>query len=182
VRELIAFVYADSFRAAEVMATIHRLHPESPPDVNDTVCVTCDAHGKVKLQYAQHPTREVLGLAFWQSLVRSLISPASPEPGCPGDGGAAAGCAAGRPLVAGIDASFSRELRAQLGPGNSAVLMLVRDVTRDRLAPQVSVFGGVILRTPIPDESAIPPDGGQPGTSRPAGTPPEGRNGRPGER
>jgi uncharacterized membrane protein len=158
VRELVAFVYPDAFRAAEVMATLHRLRTEVDGDLGDTVCISRDSRGRVALQYAQCPTAETPQLRFWQALVRSFVSPTSPgtpeTPETPGARGASGDPARGLPPVPPLDERFSAALRAGLRPGSSAVLVLVRDVTGDRLVPRVGVFGGTILRTPLPDEAS----------------------------
>jgi uncharacterized membrane protein len=155
VRELIAVVYADRFRAAEVLAALRRLHSEPPPDLDHAVSVTHDAPGSLTLHYAQDVTRVGSELRFWRSLLGSLIAPAPPAGGAGGPDvtvGEAVDPARGRPPVCGVSGAFLEELRAQLGPGTSAVLLRVRDVTRDRLAPRVSAFGGTLLRTPLPAE------------------------------
>jgi len=161
VRELVAFVYPDAFRAAEVMATLHRLRTEVDGDLGDTVCISRDSHGRVALQYAQcptaptAPTAEPPQLRFWQALVRSFVSPPAPEtPAAPGAGGAGGDPARELPTVPPLDERFTAALRDRLRPDSSAVLVLVRDVSGDRLVPRVGVFGGTILRTPLPDEAS----------------------------
>jgi uncharacterized membrane protein len=49
-----------------------------------------------------------------------------------------------------MDGAFCCAVRARLTPGTSAVFVLVRDVTRDDLVPQVSAFGGTLLRAALP--------------------------------
>jgi uncharacterized membrane protein len=146
VRELVAFVYPDAFRAAEVMATVNRLRPESSLELNDAVCVTRDPLGNLKLQYAECPTRGASAVRFWRTLIGSLV----PAPPAAPAGGAAGDPARGSHPASGIDDSFAEALRAQLTPGTSAVFALVPDVTRDRLVPHLSAFGGTFLRTTLP--------------------------------
>jgi uncharacterized membrane protein len=181
-RELVAFVYPDAFRAAEVIATLGRLRPASSPDLNDAVCVTHDLLGSVKLHYAQCPSREASDVRFWRTLIGSLVSSAPA-----GTTGGAAGDPARRPPPEyGIDDAFSAEVCAQLTPGTSAVFVLVRDVTSDRLVPHVSAFGGTILRTPLPAGAEPRQAGFRPGApgapEREGATPPIEQDGWPGDR
>jgi uncharacterized membrane protein len=145
VRELVAFLYPDAFRAAEVIAGLHRLRPEATLELDDAVCVTCDAGGRFTLHYAQHPAPGASGPPFWQLLIEPIVAPA-PEGAPPG---AAAGPPAARRAFV-KDEAFCSAVRAQLTPGTSAVFVLVRDVTRDDLVPQVSAFGGTLLRAALP--------------------------------
>jgi uncharacterized membrane protein len=149
VRELVAFVYPDAYRAAEVMATLNRVSPESSLGLNDAVCVTRDPLGNVKLHYAECSTEGASAVRSWRTLLGALVS------GAPAGvaGGAAVDLARGAPPASGVDDSFAESLRAQLTPGASAVFALVPDVTRDRLVPYLSAFGGTILRTPLPAEA-----------------------------
>ena len=137
-RELVVFVYPDPYRAAEVMATLHRLHADSQSDLDGAVCITRDAHGAIDLHFAQCPAGGGAPAAFWRALIGSIVSPAP-------------GAEAPREYRTGT--AFAADVQAQLVPGSSAVLVLVRDVTRDRLVPYLSAFGGTILRSPLADET-----------------------------
>jgi uncharacterized membrane protein len=143
VRELVVFVYPDVFRAAEVMATLQRMRPADGPNLNDAVCVTCDRQGKVELQYARSPARGVADVRYWRALIGWLVSTA-PAPAPVG----------GPDFLP--DDDFPAALRQRLAPDTSAVFVLVRDVTRDRLVPELGAFGGTVLRTPLPADGLWP--------------------------
>jgi uncharacterized membrane protein len=174
VRELVAFVYSDPFRAAEVMATLDRLRPEHSATLNDAVCITRDPLGNVKLRYALCPVRSTSDVRFWRELIEVLVSDqpagAPAAPGAPGKAGPE--LVRARPSGYGIDGSFSAALRARLTPGTSAVFVLVRDVTSDRLVPHLSAFGGDILRTPLAAGVGPPPPGYRAEASERGGAPP----------
>jgi uncharacterized membrane protein len=145
VREIVAFLYPDEFRAAEVMAGLHRLRPETTPELEDAAYVTCDSRGELRLHFAQRAAPGTSGEQFWHLLIGPLVAP-QPER-------AAAGTRRG--LI--TDGAFCSTVRAQLTPGTSAVFVLVRDVTRDDLVPQVTAFGGTLVRAALSSEE--PPAG-----------------------
>jgi uncharacterized membrane protein len=61
--------------------------------------------------------------------------------------GAGAGALSGALTDYGIDDDFIRSLGATLAPGASALFVLVRRATRDKVLPELRPFGGTILRT-----------------------------------
>jgi uncharacterized membrane protein len=140
VREIVAFLYPDAFRAAEVMAGLHRLRPEATLELDDAVYVTCDSKGELRLHFAQRLAPGTSGAEFWHLLIGPLVAPAPVR--------AAGGT---RPALI-TDGAFCSAVRAQLTPGTSAVFALVRDVTRDDLVPQVTAFGGTLLRAALSSE------------------------------
>jgi uncharacterized membrane protein len=145
VREIVAFLYPDTFRAAEVMAGLHRLRPEATLELDDAVSVTCDSRGRLRLHFAQRPAPGMSGAQFWPLLIGPLVAPDSE------------GAAAGARHAFISDDAFCSAVRAQLTPGTSAVFVLVRDVTRDHLVPHLAAFGGTLLRAPLaPDEQPSP--------------------------
>ena len=109
-----------------------------------------DAQGKIKLHQSVNLTASgALSGAFWGSLVGLLfLFPL---------GGAAIGAAAGALSGAlsdyGIDDQFMRALSEQMTPGSSAIFMLVRKVTTDKVAPELAKFGGKILYTSVSKEA-----------------------------
>ena len=66
--------------------------------------------------------------------------------------GAASGALAGALTDIGIDDNFMREVSQTLEPGTSALFVLVRKVTLDRVLPEISGFGGKVLRTSLSRE------------------------------
>lgn len=145
--EMIVVAYPDKFRAAEVLATLRRLQTEYLIDLEDAVTVTKEDNGKVKLhQSVDLTTAGALEGGFWGALIGMLFL--SPLLG--GAIGASAGALAGNASDYGINDDFIRELGSQLAPGSSALFVLVRKFTTDKVVPEISKFGGRVLRTSLP--------------------------------
>ena len=67
--------------------------------------------------------------------------------------GAASGALTGKLSDYGISDQFAKDLGARLGPGSSAVFVLVRKVTADKVVPEVSKFGGTVMQTSLSAEA-----------------------------
>jgi uncharacterized membrane protein len=154
--DLVAITYPDEHRAAEVVATLRRLQHEYLLDLEDSCVVTKDAQGKIKLHQAVNLTATgAASGAFWGSLIGLLFF--FPLGGLAVAGGLAIGAASGALSGAlsdyGIDDTFIRSLSEQMPPGSSAIFMLVRKATTDKVAPELAKFGGKILYTSVSKEA-----------------------------
>lgn len=148
--DLIAIAYPDEFRAAEVRATLARLQREYLIDLEDAVVVTKDAEGKIKLhQSVNLTTAGAVGGGFWGGLVGMLFL----MPLAGAAVGAGLGALSGKFSDYGIDDNFVKELSANLQPQSSALFVLVKKVTPDKVLPEVTKFGGVVLRTNLSAEN-----------------------------
>ena len=81
----------------------------------------------------------LLGLLFLMPLAGMII-------------GAATGALVGKLSDYGINDGFIRDLSQQLQPGSSALFVLVRRVTPDRVMAEVSTYGGTVLHTSLSTE------------------------------
>jgi uncharacterized membrane protein len=144
--DLIAIVYPDEGRAAEVMAKLKELSSEYLIDMEDAVYVTKNKEGKVKMHQSVDLTEAgAIGGAFWGLLIGLLFF-------IPVGGliiGAIAGAIGGRLADFGIDDKFAKSLTNEMTPGSSAIFTLVRKVTTDKVEPELAKFGGKILRTSL---------------------------------
>ena len=148
---LVAIVYPDEFRAAEVMATLKRLHAEYLLDLEDACYVTRDkAKGKIKLHQAVNLTAAgATSGAFWGTLIGLIFL--MPLVGLAA--GAAAGALSGKLSDYGINDDFIKSVSAKLEPGTSAIFMLVRRATVDKVEPELAKFGGHILYSNLSKEA-----------------------------
>lgn len=147
--ELIVVAYPDQYRAAEVLAAVQRLQSEYLIDLEDAIVVTKTEAGKVKLHQSHDLTKDgAIGGAIWGTLVGlffmlPLVGTAI---------GAGIGALTGSLSDYGIDDQFARELSDQMTPGSSAIFVLERHMTADKVIPALSPFGGSVLRTSLPND------------------------------
>jgi uncharacterized membrane protein len=147
---LIVVAYPDEYRAAEVLAALRRLNKEYLIDLDDACYVTKDARGKVKL----HQTTSLTGAGaamggMWGMLIGLLFF-------VPFLGlaiGAGLGALSGKLSDYGIDDNFAKQISSTLQPKTSAIFMLVRKSTPDKVVPVIAQYGGTILQTSLPKET-----------------------------
>jgi uncharacterized membrane protein len=69
--------------------------------------------------------------------------------------GAAAGAASGALSDIGVDDKFMKSLGESLQPQTSALFVLVRKITPDKVLEEIAPYGGTVLRTSLTkDEEA----------------------------
>lgn len=144
--QLIAIVYPDSDRAHDVLRATRAMAAGHLVDLDDAVVVTKADDGAVRLHQTINVTAQgALGGAFWGTLIGLLVL--NPLIGLAA--GAAAGAATGALTDYGISDRFMRDLAREMQPGSSAVFLLVRQATADRLHAELARFGGTILHTSL---------------------------------
>lgn len=148
---LVAIVYPDEYRAAEVMAALKRLQKEYLLDLEDACCVVrAKDSGKVTLHQAVNLTAAgAAGGALWGTIIGMLFL--NPLLGLAA--GAAAGALSGKLSDYGISDDFMKQLADTMPPGSSAIFMLVRRATLDKVQPEIAKFGGSLLYTNLSREA-----------------------------
>jgi uncharacterized membrane protein len=138
---LIAIAYPDEATANEVLTTLARLQTEHAIELEDAVVVTRSQDGKVKLhQTTRTAAAGATGGALWGGLIGLIFL--APLFGMAI--GAASGAIAGKFTDTGVDDEFMKKLGSELGEGKAAVILLVRDVTADKVLPEIKIPGTVI--------------------------------------
>lgn len=144
--QLIAIVYSDADRAHDVLRATRAMAAGHLVDLDDAVVVTKADDGAVRLHQTVNVTAQgALGGAFWGTLIGLLVL--NPLIGLAA--GAAAGAATGALTDYGISDRFMRDLAGEMKPGTSAVFLLVRQATADRLHAELARFGGTVLHTSL---------------------------------
>jgi len=144
--DLIAVAYPEESRAAEVRAMLAQLQHEHEylADLEDAVVVTKDKDGKLKLHQSMNlASKGAVGGGIWGGLIGLIFL----VPFVGAAVGAAAGALIGKFSDYGIDDGFVKELSAKMAPGSSALFVLVRKFTADRVIPEIAKFGGTLLQT-----------------------------------
>jgi uncharacterized membrane protein len=147
---LVVITYPDEYRAAEVLAALNRMSSQYLIDMDDACYVTKGQDGKLKL----HQTKSMTGAgAAWGGLWGLLIGLLFFVPIAGLAIGAAAGALGGKLANFGIDENFAKRLVANMPPGSSALFVVVRRVTPDKVVPELAKFGGTVLQTSFPKDT-----------------------------
>ncbi|MFD1881747.1 DUF1269 domain-containing protein [Paracoccus pacificus] len=150
--ELIAIAFDDEATAFELRAELVKLQKEYLIEMEDAVVVTRDSQDDIKLHQAVNLTAAgALGGTFWGTLVGLLFL----NPLIGAAVGAASGAIAGRFTDIGINDDFMREVGQSLKPGGSALFVLVRKMTADKVLEKLQGLHkhGRVLRTSLSNEA-----------------------------
>ena len=149
--DFVAIEYDDMFKAQEVRLTLLKLQSEYLIDMEDAVVAVKDMDGKVKLHQAHNLTAAgAMSGGFWGSLIGVVFL--GPFFGIGTLAGAAAGAVSGALSDVGIDDDFMKKLSEGFKPGTSALFVLVRKVTPDRVLEEIKPYGGTVLHTSLSHE------------------------------
>jgi uncharacterized membrane protein len=147
--QLIVISYDNEFQAEEMRLKMLKLQKEYLIDLEDAVVAIKKPDGKIKLNQAVNlPAAGATEGSFWGLLIGMLFL--SPIFGLAV--GAASGAIAGALADVGIDDKFMKELASSLKPGTSALFVLVRSMTPDKVLEEVKGTGGTILKTSLTHE------------------------------
>jgi uncharacterized membrane protein len=155
--DLICIAYKDRETADKVLNELRQLQVEHLVDLEDACVVVRDDTGKVHMKQAVNLTMAgaasggvwgglfglLIGMMFLNPLLGWLTGIAL---------GTGAGAISGRLSDYGIDDDFIKSLGSQIQPGTSALFVLVRKVTPDKVLPEIQKFGGTVLRTSLSNE------------------------------
>jgi uncharacterized membrane protein len=149
---LIVIGYDDQFKAEETRLKLLRMQKEYLIDMEDAVVAVKDPKGKIKLHQIYHLTSAgAASGGFWGALIGLIFL--NPLLGLAV--GAASGAAAGALSDVGIDDNFMKELASTMQPGSSALFILVRTFTEDKVLAELQGTGGKIIQTSLShDEEA----------------------------
>jgi uncharacterized membrane protein len=146
--ELVAIAYPDRQTAEVVRDILAELAGKGQVDIEDAVIAGRDRKGKLKLEQSVQAGRSrVVGGALAGGLAGLLV--AIPVLG------AAVGVAT---MMAtrrdtGVEDDFAKELASELEPPRHALVMLVREASADEVLPQISEYGGKVMRTTLSPET-----------------------------
>lgn len=146
--DLIIVAFEDEATAFSLRAELVKLQTEYLIEMEDVVVVTKAADGAVKLHQAVNLTASgAVGGTFWGGLIGMLFL----NPLVGAAVGAGAGALAGRATDIGIDDNFMRDVGASLERGGSALCVLVRKMTADKVIARLEPFRakGRVIQTSL---------------------------------
>jgi uncharacterized membrane protein len=155
--DLIAVSFRGEDTADQVLNKLMAMRKEHLIDLEDACVVVRDQAGHVRLkQMINLIGMGALGGGAMGSLWGALIGLLFLNPLAGLVTGAAIGAGAGALSGAlsdyGIDDDFIRSLGERIEPGSSALFVLVRSVTFDKVLPELRPFRGTILKTSLSNE------------------------------
>ena len=146
---MIAIGYKDVDQAEEVSLKLRKLHRGYLIDLDDAVVAEKDAAGKIKFHQAVNLTAAGASSGgFWGMLIGMIFL--NPLLGLAV--GASAGAVSGSLTDVGINDNFMKDLAATLTPGSSALFVLVRKMTPDKVLQELQGSGGTVLKTSLSDD------------------------------
>jgi uncharacterized membrane protein len=149
VADLIVIEYDDIHKAEEVRLKLLKLQGEYLIDLEDAVVAYRDEKGKVRLNQIQNLTASgAISGGFWGTLIGIIFL--NPLLGMAA--GAGAGAISGALTDVGINDNFMKEIASGFQNGTSALFVLVRKVTPDKVLAELAGSGGKILQTSLTHE------------------------------
>ena len=148
--ELVVVAFGTQTGAAEMQDALIELQKQRLVTLDDAAVVVRQSDGKVKVKQAVSLVGSgALGGAFWGMLVGLLFW--MPWAGLAV--GALSGALAGALSDHGMDDGFIREVGNTIQPGHSALFLLIREATPDKLMDELRQFNGRILQTSLSKEA-----------------------------
>jgi uncharacterized membrane protein len=143
---LIVIGFDDEHTAFKMRVELVKLQKEYLIDMEDVVVVTKDDNDKVKLHQAVNLTAAgAVSGSFWGMLVGMIFF----NPLLGAAAGAGAGALSGKFSDIGIDDNFIKELGKTLTSGTSAIFVLLRKATPDKVLDALQGFGGTVLKASL---------------------------------
>ena len=146
--DLIVISFEDEQTAFALRAELAKLQQEYLIEMDDAVVVTKDDKGKVKLHQAQNLTAlGAVGGGFWGTLIGMIFL----NPLLGAAVGAGAGALSGSLADIGISNDMMKSFAESFKPGCSALFVLVRKATGDKVLAGLSEFTGKgkVLKTSL---------------------------------
>jgi uncharacterized membrane protein len=155
--DLVCIAFKDLDSADKLLNELRTLQKEYLVDLEDACVVIRDAAGKVHLKQAANLLKlgalsggtsgalwgGLIGLLFLNPLAGLLAGSAI---------GAGVGALTGSMADFGINDEFIASLGSTIPPGTSALFVLFRKVTLDRVMPDLTRYGGTLLKTSLSNE------------------------------
>jgi uncharacterized membrane protein len=144
--DLIVIGFNDEFKADEVLLKLAKMQQEHLVDLEDAVVAVKNQKGKLKVkQTLDTMTAGAAGGSLWGLLIGLLFL----HPLLGVTAGIIGGAISGALTDVGVNDDFIREIGKTLEPGTSAIFILVRKVTPDKVLEELKPFGGKVLRTSL---------------------------------
>ena len=152
--DLLVLGFDDTKKAQAVLAEVQELEREHLVDLEDAAVVVHDEKGRVKVHQTQDITSASASGGFWWGGFLGLLmgwivlNPLLGWVAGAGIGGVV-GWWSGKHIDLGISDEFMKDLGETLKPNSSAIFVLIRHATVDRVIEDLKPFGGKLLHTSL---------------------------------
>ena len=144
--DLVVVGFEDENTAFELRAELAKMQKEYLIEMEDVVVVTKDENDKIKLHQAVNLTATgAVSGGFWGMLIGFLFL----NPLAGAAVGAGAGALSGKLADIGINDQFMKDLATTFRPGSSALFVLVRKSTPDKVLDGLKGFKGKVIKTSL---------------------------------
>ena len=147
--DLFVFAFDSETGAGEMRDALASLQKEHLITLEDAAVVVRNQDGKAKVKQAVNLVGAgAWGGAFWGMLIGLLFF--APWLGLAV--GAITGAISGKFTDIGVDDKFIKQVGETIEPGHSALFLLVRDVTPDKVLERLEGFNPTVLQTSLSKE------------------------------
>lgn len=149
--DLVVLAFDTQDGANRMLSEVDRMQKQMIITLDDAAVVTRSADGKPKVKQARSLVGAgAFGGAFWGMLIGLLFF----MPWLGLAVGAISGALAGKFSDIGIDDQFIKQVSEAIKPGTSALFLMVREATGDRVLEELKgTTGATIIRTSLSKES-----------------------------
>ncbi len=155
--DLVVLDFDGIHTADDVLNKLRALQKEHLIDLEDSCVVERAQDGKIHIKQAVNLTamgasQGGLSGALWGTLVGFLFLNPLAGMAIGALAGAGAGALSGSLADYGINDEFVRQLGQTIPPGSSALFVLVRSITFDKIMPEIEPYKPRVLRTSLSNE------------------------------
>ncbi len=144
--DLVVVAFDNETDAEKLQAEMKRLQKEHLITLEDAAIVVRKADGKVKIKQSTSLVGAgALGGAFWGLLIGLVLRVMWWGLAV----GTVLGAIRGKFKDIGVDDKFIKEVGETIQPGHSAIFLLIRESTPDRLIDELKGYKGTVLKTSL---------------------------------
>ncbi len=144
--DLVVVAFDNDTDAEKLQAEMKRLQKEHLITLEDAAVVVRKADGRVKVKQSTSLVGAgALGGAFWGLLIGLVLRLMWWGLAV----GAVLGAIRGKFKDIGVDDKFIKEVGETIQPGHSAIFLLIRESTPDRLIDELKGYKGTVLKTSL---------------------------------
>ena len=144
--DLVVVAFDNETDAEKLQAEMKRLQKEHLITLEDAAVVVRKADGKVKIKQSTSLVGAgALGGAFWGLLIGLVLRVMWWGLAV----GTVLGAIRGKFKDIGVDDKFIKEVGETIQPGHSAIFLLIRESTPDRLIDELKGYKGTVLKTSL---------------------------------